>query len=177
VELTRLYPRWIVGVAVSPQEAVQSACSIELLTTLKGSLVHEGYLSDLFGTDHPEQLRRTQLTWSVWGFTRAARYLVQGCTRGVAPTTTGVWPSAGWFEREVWELLGVHFGGHPDLRRLLTDYGFEGRPLWKNFPVTGYFEVRFSERAKRVVSKPVLFPQEFRVFDFQSPWQNLRVSP
>jgi len=132
-----------------------------------------GGLSDLFGTDYPAGgARRVQLTWAVWSYTRGVRHLVQTSVGDSVGSTTVLWPSANWFEREVWEMLGTRFEGHPDLRRLLTDYGFVGRPLRKDFPVVGYTEVRFSERAKRVVLRPVRFTQEFRTFDFQSPWQS-----
>lgn len=172
MELARLYPRWVAGLVVSPQVATQAVHPAALLVALRGSLLHRGYLSDLFGTDYPGRSRRVQLTWAVWGYTQGRRHLVQAATPAGVPTATGLWPSANWFERETWEMFGVRFEGHPDLRRLLTDYGFVGRPLLKDFPVTGYSEVRYSERAKRVVLKPVSFTQEFRVFDFQSPWQN-----
>ena len=174
MELTRLYPRWLVGVITSPQVAHQVGSPLELLTSLRRGILHQGYLTDLFGTDYPQQISpRTQVTWSIWSYSRGVRFLLQtsvGVT-GIT-TTTGIWPSANWFEREVWEMFGVKFLGHPDLRRLLTDYGFQGRPLRKDFPAVGYSEVRFSERAKRVVSRGVTLTQEFRTFDFQSPWQN-----
>jgi len=172
VELARLYPRWVAGVVASPQFATHAVDPTPLLVTLKGSLLHKGYLADLFGTDYPGRPRRVQLTWAVWSYLRGYRHLVHAAVPGGVSTSTGLWPCANWFEREVWEMFGTRFEGHPDLRRLLTDYGFVGRPLLKDFPVGGYVEVRFSERAKRVVSKPVSFTQEFRVFEFQSPWQN-----
>lgn len=171
MELTRLYPRWAAGVVASPQEAIQATHPIELLTLLRGGLLHRGGLSDFFGTDYPEQFRRTQLTWVVWGYIRGFRYLLQSSIRWVNPSVVSLWPCAVWLEREVWEMFGIYFEGHPDLRRLLTDYGFEGLPLRKDFPVGGYAEVRFSERAKRVVLRGVRFTQEFRMFDFQSPWE------
>ena len=87
------------------------------------------------------------------------------------PTVTGLWPVAGWLEREVYDLYGVIFSGHPDLRRILTDYGFTGHPLRKDFPMTGYVEMRYSEEAKRVVYEPVKLAQDFRTFDFLSPWE------
>jgi NADH-quinone oxidoreductase subunit C len=87
------------------------------------------------------------------------------------PTATGVFSSAGWFERETWDMYGVAFNGHPDLRRLLTDYGFEGHPLRKDFPLTGYVEVRYDDAQKRIVYEPVKLTQEFRNFDFVSPWE------
>jgi NADH-quinone oxidoreductase subunit C len=89
------------------------------------------------------------------------------------PSVTGVFSTAGWFERETWDLYGVLFSGHPDLRRILTDYGFEGHPLRKDFPLTGYVEVRYDEEQKRVVYEPVKLNQAFRSFDFLSPWEGM----
>ena len=87
------------------------------------------------------------------------------------PSVTEVYPSAGWWERETWDLYGIHFAGNPDLRRLLTDYGFSGHPLRKDFPLTGYVELRYDSEQKRVVYEPVKLTQEFRRFDFLSPWE------
>ena len=91
----------------------------------------------------------------------------------VLPSIVEVWPSANWFEREAWDLFGIYFADNPDLRRLLTDYGFEGHPLRKDFPLTGYVEVRYDEDQKRVVYEPVKLKQEFRSFDFLSPWEGM----
>ncbi|GJP29948.1 hypothetical protein CLOM_g12215 [Closterium sp. NIES-68] len=85
-------------------------------------------------------------------------------------SVVGIFPSAGWWEREVWDMFGVYFSNHPDLRRILTDYGFEGHPLRKDFPLSGYLEVRYDDSEKRVVSEPIELAQEFRYFDFTNPW-------
>ena len=90
------------------------------------------------------------------------------------PSVVGVYSTANWFERETWDMYGVMFSDHPDLRRLLTDYGFEGHPLRKDFPLTGYVELRYDEEQKRVVYEPVTLTQEFRRFDFLSPWEGAR---
>ncbi len=93
------------------------------------------------------------------------------------PSVTEVFNSANWLEREAWDMYGIYFSGHPDLRRLLTDYGFEGHPLRKDFPLTGYVEVRYDEDQKRVVYEPVKLSQEFRSFDFMSPWEGMLQLP
>jgi len=89
------------------------------------------------------------------------------------PSATGLFSAAGWWEREAWDLFGIYFSDHPDLRRILTDYGFDGHPLRKDFPLTGYVELRYDEDQKRVVYEPVKLKQEFRSFDFLSPWEGM----
>lgn len=102
-----------------------------------------------------------------------SRIRVQTSVDEITPicSTVNIFPSAGWWEREVWDMFGVYFSDHPDLRRILTDYGFEGHPLRKDFPLSGYVEVRYDDSEKRVVSEPIEMTQEFRYFDFASPWE------
>jgi NADH-quinone oxidoreductase subunit C len=101
------------------------------------------------------------------------RLKVEASEETPVPSATGVYSAAGWFERETWDLYGVYFEDHPDLRRLLTDYGFEGHPLRKDFPLTGYVELRYDQDQQRVVYEPVKLKQEFRSFDFLSPWEGM----
>jgi len=132
-------------------------------------------LMDVCGADYPERAERLEVVYNLLSLThnRRIRVKVRTDEETPVPTVTGVFSSAGWWEREVWDLLGVYFGGHPDLRRILTDYGFEGHPLRKDFPLTGYVEVRYDDEQKRVVYEPVKLPQEFRTFDFLSPWEGM----
>ncbi len=119
--------------------------------------------------------RGSASTWSTISC-RCTRTTASGCKTAVredemVPSITGVYPAANWFEREVFDMFGILFSGHPDLRRILTDYGFRGHPLRKDFPTTGYTEVRYDEAQKRVVYEPVKLVQEYRQFDFMSPWE------
>ncbi len=131
-------------------------------------------LVDVCGVDYPERAERFDVVYHLLSPVHNQRVRIRLKTDGEipVPTVTGVYSSAGWFEREVWDMYGVMFADHPDLRRILTDYGFEGHPLRKDFPLTGYVEVRYDELQKRVVYEPVSLEQEFRRFDFMSPWES-----
>jgi len=133
-------------------------------------------LVDLCGTDYPEREQRFDVVYNLLSVQQNNRIRVKVATDEVTPvpSANGVFPSAGWFERETWDMYGVFFSDHPDLRRLLTDYGFEGHPLRKDFPLTGYVEVRYDDEQKRVVYEPVKLVQDFRSFDFLSPWEGAR---
>ncbi|WP_408607871.1 NADH-quinone oxidoreductase subunit C [Acidimangrovimonas sediminis] len=130
-------------------------------------------LVDLTAIDHPERPARFDVVYHFLSMWQNHRIRVKVAVREdeMVPSITGVHPSAGWFEREVFDMFGILFSGHPDLRRLLTDYGFRGHPLRKDFPTTGYVEVRYDEVEKRVVYEPVKLVQEYRQFDFMSPWE------
>lgn len=130
-------------------------------------------LIDVTAVDYPERERRFDVVTHLLSpkFIRRIRLKVETDERTPVASLTDVHPSANWFEREVWDLFGVYFSGHPDLRRLLTDYGFEGHPLRKDFPMTGFVEVRWDDEQKRVVNHPVELNQAFRSFDFLSPWE------
>jgi len=132
-------------------------------------------LVDLCGVDWPERAQRFDVVYHLLSLHHNQRLRVKVMTDEdtPVPSVTGVFSSAGWYEREAWDLYGITFSDHPDLRRILTDYGFEGHPLRKDFPLTGFVEVRYDEEQKRVVYEPVKLTQEFRSFDFLSPWEGM----
>jgi NADH-quinone oxidoreductase subunit C len=128
---------------------------------------------DVCGVDYPERDARFEVVYHLLSPYKNARIRVKVHTddETPVPSITSVFPGADWFERETYDLYGILFSGHPDLRRILTDYGFDGYPLRKDFPTTGYVEVRYDEERKRVVYEPVKLAQEFRQFDYLSPWE------
>ena len=130
-------------------------------------------LVDITAVDHPERERRFDLVYHFLSMYQNHRVRVKAQLRedAVMASIVDVFPAANWFEREVFDMYGILFSGHPDLRRILTDYGFRGHPLRKDFPTTGYTEVRYDEAQKRVVYEPVKLVQEYRQFDFMSPWE------
>ena len=130
-------------------------------------------LMEIAGADYPDRAERFEVVYMLLSLTRNHRVMVKVRTSEdtPVPTVTTLWPVAGWLEREVFDLYGVVFDGNTDLRRILTDYGFEGHPFRKDFPLTGYTELRYSEAEKRVVYEPVDLPQDLRQFDFMSPWE------
>ena len=132
-------------------------------------------LVDLCGVDYPDRPERFEVVYNLLSLKHNRRVRVKLATDedSPVPSVTGVFSTAGWFEREAWDLFGIYFSDHPDLRRILTDYGFEGHPMRKDFPLTGYVEVRYDEDQKRVVYEPVKLKQEFRNFDFLSPWEGM----
>ncbi|TVQ82195.1 MAG: NADH-quinone oxidoreductase subunit C [Micavibrio sp.] len=132
-------------------------------------------LLDICGVDYPEHHERFEVVYHLLSLKHNHRIRVKLETDEMTPipTVTGIFSTAGWFEREVWDMFGVFFDGHPDLRRILTDYGFQGHPLRKDFPLTGFVEVRYDEELKRVVYEPVELMQDFRRFDYTSPWEGM----
>ena len=146
----------------------------KLLTFLRDDAACQfAVLIDITAIDWPERQVRFDVVYNLLSLTHNQRILVKVATdeSDPVPSVSQVYSSAGWYEREVWDMYGILFSGHPDLRRLLTDYGFEGHPLRKDFPLTGYVEVRYDDEEKRVVYEPVKLTQEFRRFDFMSPWE------
>ncbi|RBW63084.1 NADH-quinone oxidoreductase subunit C [Ruegeria sp. A3M17] len=130
-------------------------------------------LVDITGVDYPERAKRFDVVYHFLSMYQNQRIRLRVSIReeDMVPSIVDVHPSANWFEREVFDMFGILFSGHPDLRRILTDYGFRGYPLRKDFPTTGYTEVRYDEAQKRVVYEPVSLVQEYRQFDFMSPWE------
>tara|TARA_B100001559_G_C16366522_1_gene559958 strand:+ start:239 stop:865 length:627 start_codon:yes stop_codon:yes gene_type:complete len=134
-------------------------------------------LIDICGVDYPQRNPRFEVVYNLLSLTQNQRIRIKLLVDEdvSVPTATGVYSSAGWFEREAWDLYGIIFSNHDDLRRILTDYGFEGHPLRKDFPLTGHVEVRYDESQKRVVYDPVKLTQDYRTFDFLSPWEGMKV--
>ena len=133
-------------------------------------------LLDVCGVDYPEDDERFEIVYHMLSMTHNNRIRIKLRTDEDTPvaSVTSLFSSANWWEREIWDLFGVAFIDHPDLRRILTDYGFEGHPLRKDFPLTGYVEVRYDDAQKRIVYEPVKLTQEFRSFDFLSPWEGVQ---
>ena len=144
---------------------------VEFLKTDQACLFNT--LVDITAVDYPSRAKRFDVVYHFLSMyqNHRVRLRVQVREEDVVPSIIGVHPSANWFEREVFDMFGLLFSGHPDLRRILTDYGFRGYPLRKDFPTTGYTEVRYDEVQKRVVYEPVSLVQEYRQFDFMSPWE------
>jgi NADH-quinone oxidoreductase subunit C len=136
-------------------------------------------LMDVCGVDWPERAERFDVVYNLLSLTRNERVRVITTTDDTqpVPSVAALWPTATWFERETWDMYGVVFAGLADLRRLLTDYGFEGHPLRKDFPLTGFVESRYDAQAGRVVQEPVQLVQDFRNFDFMSPWEAMTTLP
>ena len=134
---------------------------------------------DICGVDWPERPERFDVVYNLLSVTLNQRVRVIVSTDETTPVSSvhTVWPCATWWEREAWDLFGIVFSGQPDLRRILTDYGFEGHPLRKDFPLTGYVEVRYDEDRKAVVYEPVHLTQDWRTFDFMSPWEGITTLP
>jgi NADH-quinone oxidoreductase subunit C len=142
------------------------------LVSLRDKLEYQ-QLMEIAGVDWPDRDPRFEVVYCLLSVTKNHRIRVHVATNEdqPIPSVTGIWPVAGWLEREVFDMYGVLFEGNTDLRRILTDYGFQGHPQRKDFPLTGFVELRYSEENKRVMYEPVSLPQDFRSFDFMSPWE------
>jgi NADH-quinone oxidoreductase subunit C len=150
---------------------------VNVLTTLRDDDACQfTQLVDICGVDYPERAERFDVVYHLLSMKKNARVRVKVAAGEDTPvaSVTGVFVCADWLEREVWDMYGVYFSGHPDLRRILTDYGFDGHPQRKDFPLTGYVEMRYDEDQKRVIYEPVKLTQDFRSFDFLSPWEGIQ---
>ncbi|MEM6748287.1 MAG: NADH-quinone oxidoreductase subunit C [Pseudomonadota bacterium] len=167
----------IVSSQIAYQElTVTVPCSriIAVLTFLRDDTMCQfSQLIELAGVDYPERRKRFDVAYHLLSISNNMRIRVkiQVAENDAVPSVTEVFPNADWYEREAFDMYGVVFDGHPDMRRLLTDYGFEGHPLRKDFPLTGYTEVRWDDEQQRVVHEPVKLTQEYRDFDYLSPWE------
>jgi NADH-quinone oxidoreductase subunit C len=132
-------------------------------------------LCDICGVDYPDRPRRFEVVYNLLSmrFNQRIRIKLETDEEQPVPCAVELYSSAGWWEREAWDLFGIYFADNPDLRRILTDYGFEGHPMRKDFPLTGYVELRYDEDQKAVIYEPVRLQQEFRSFDFLSPWEGM----
>ena len=151
---------------------VVTARLVEVMTALRDQCAYQ-QLMEIAGVDWPDHDPRFEVVYCLLSLTKNHRIRVHVRTNEdvAVPSVTGIWPVAGWLEREVFDMYGVVFEGNSDLRRILTDYGFSGHPQRKDFPLTGYTELRYSEEHKRVMYEPVSLAQDFRKFDFMSPWE------
>ena len=133
-------------------------------------------LIDITAVDYPEKEKRFKIVYLLLSHEKNLRIVINTYIneKALVPSITKIFPSANWMEREVFDMYGISFKDHPDLRRILTDYGFEGYPLRKDFPLTGHTEVRYSEAKKKVISEPVKLDQDYRDFDFESPWEGTK---
>jgi NADH-quinone oxidoreductase subunit C len=154
--------------------AVETQSIVRVLTKLRDDPAF-GFVNfiDECGVDYPARDKRFDVVWHLLSPSKNMRVRVKVATDEITPvpSTIPVFPASNWFEREAYDLYGILFSGHPDLRRILTDYGFEGHPLRKDFPLTGFVEVRYDDEQKRVVYEPGRLTHEFRQFDFLSPWE------
>jgi len=177
VYLAAKVPDWVISTSIAFGELTVEAHREHIVPLLKllrvdGRCQFE-VLIDICGVDRPGREDRFDVVYHLLSPVLNNRIRIKIATNENDPveSAVGVFPCANWFEREAYDMYGILFTGHPDLRRLLTDYGFQGHPLRKDFPLTGHLEVRYDDEAKRVVYEPVRLTQEFRDFDFESPWE------
>ena len=180
--LTKLVGQQCQSIEMTGDEVVLRIDLANILPVLKAmrddSELAMTQLTDLTAVDYPERPERFDVVYQLLSVNRNKRLrVIARADEGVVvPSVIGLFRSANWAEREVWDMFGIYFSGHPDMRRLLTDYGFEGHPLRKDFPLTGYVEVRYSDTQRRVVYEPVHLNQEYRDFDFLSPWEGMQIA-
>ncbi len=179
--LTKLVGHQCQAIEMKGGELILHVALAELVSVLKAlrddTELAVTQLSDLTAVDFPERPERFDVVYQMLSVNNNVRLrIITRADEGdIVPSVIGLFRSADWAEREVWDMFGIYFSGHPDMRRLLTDYGFEGHPLRKDFPLTGYVEVRYSDTERRVVYEPVHLNQEYRDFDFLSPWEGMQL--
>jgi NADH-quinone oxidoreductase subunit C len=179
--LTKLVGHQCQAIEMKGGEFVLHVALAELVSVLKAlrddTELAVTQLSDLTAVDFPERPERFDVVYQMLSVNNnmRLRIITRADEGDIVPSVIGLFRSADWAEREVWDMFGIYFSGHPDMRRLLTDYGFEGHPLRKDFPLTGYVEVRYSDTERRVVYEPVHLNQEYRDFDFLSPWEGMQL--
>jgi NADH dehydrogenase (ubiquinone) Fe-S protein 3 len=180
--IIKLVPKWIQYSVFHKNETVFYIAPQHLMPFLHFLRDHMNtqfkVLVDVTAVDYPTRTLRFEVVYNLLSIEYNSRIRVKTCLDEITPVSscTSVYSSAGWWEREVWDMFGIFFTTHPDLRRILTDYGFEGHPLRKDFPLTGYTEVRYDDSEKRVIVESLELTQEFRYFDFSSPWEQLEKS-
>lgn len=173
-----LINKWVNALIVKPSSTILIANSQDLanLILFLKFFFDKNFntLMDVWGSDYPYRVQRFEVNFMLLNLSLPHRLIIRVTTNEYLPisTVSDLFSSAGWLEREVWDMYGVYFSGHKDLRRILTDYGFSGYPLRKDFPLTGYNEVRYDDTKKQVVLEPLEISQELRLFNFKSPWEN-----
>jgi len=179
--LTKLVGHQCQAIEMKGGELVLHVALADLVSVLKAvrddTELAVTQLSDLTAVDFPERPERFDVVYQMLSVNNnmRLRIITRADEGDIVPSVITLFRSADWAEREVWDMFGIYFSGHPDMRRLLTDYGFEGHPLRKDFPLTGYVEVRYSDTERRVVYEPVHLNQEYRDFDFLSPWEGMQL--
>lgn len=180
--LVHTFPKYIEKIEYAKKELIVYVTTTHLISLLTCLRDHTNcqykVLCDLCGVDYPNREKRFEVVYNLLSIRYNSRLRVKTVAdeTTAVPSITGIYNAASWYEREVWDLYGVYFTNHPDLRRILTDYGFEGHPMRKDFPLSGYVEVRYDDEQKRVVTEPLEMTQEFRTFNFTSPWEQIEPS-
>lgn len=151
----------------------ESFCNL-IQGLFKNSIFQAKLLNDICVVDLPEKSNRFELNYNITSIKYNFRFFFKTFTNAYIPSLAQIFKSANWMERECWDMFGVFFVNHPDLRRILTDYGFEGFPLRKDFPLTGYIEVRYDDEKSNIVYEPLEMSQEYRLFNFTSPWEKIK---
>jgi len=181
--LIKTVPKWIQNYVWRKGEVVFFVYPQHLVSFLyflrNHTLIQCKQLMDITAVDYPSRSLRFSVVYNLLSLKYNSRIRVKTQVNELSPVSsvTEVYSSAGWWEREVWDMFGIFFSNHPDLRRILTDYGFQGHPLRKDFPLSGYVEVKYDDSEKRVCTQSIEVTQEFRYFDFSSPWEQLEKTP